>query len=78
MKSQVNAKIQREEEQLEALLTLLPDNPIPWLAVVKLVAPVIARLAARYALKRVKRGLAEDKVNEVANSVGALIRRVVG
>lgn len=78
MKSQIQAKIKREEEQLEALLTLLPENPIPWLSVVKLIAPVVARLAARYALKKVKRGMAEDKVNEVANAVGALIRGVVG
>lgn len=77
MKSQVNAKITREEEQLKALLTLLPENPIPWLAVVKLIAPVVARLAVRYALKKVKRGMAEDKVNEVSNAVGALIRGVV-
>lgn len=77
MKSQVNAKITREEEELEALLTLLPENPIPWLSVVKLIAPVVARLAVRYALKRVKRGMAEDKVSEVSNAVGALIKRVV-
>ena len=78
-KSSNSEKIKREEADLERLLLLMPDNPVLWTAVVKLVGPVIARLAARYVLKRIARGMSEDKVNtigdQVANFIGTIVQR---
>ena len=68
-KSAKQAKLDRELEDLAVILTALPLNPIPWVSVLKLVAPVLVRLAIRQALKRVKRGMAEDKVKSVTDSV---------
>ncbi len=67
-------KIAREEASLNEVLEALPDNPIPWLAVLKMVAPIIARLAVRMALRRLKRDMSEAKVNQIGSSVGTLIR----
>ena len=78
MKSQINAKIKREEQELKTLLEELPGNPVPWMAVVKIVAPLVARLAVRYALKKVKRGLSEERVTEVAGAVATLVNTVLG
>ena len=77
-KSANQTKIEREEETLRVLLTELPANPIPWLAVVRIIAPIVARLAVRYALKRAKRGLSEEKVSAIAGSVSALITAITG
>lgn len=78
MKGESNkAKIKREEADLARLLEQLPGNPIPWVAVLKLVAPVIARLAVRYALKRVARSLSEDKVNTIGEHVADYIAGIV-
>jgi len=63
------AKIQREAEELEAILLALPQNPFPWATALRLIAPVLVRLAIRSALKRVKRGMAEDKVKSVTDTV---------
>ena len=73
-----DARIKREEADLEALLSLLPDNPVEWVSVVKLFAPLVARLAVRYALKKVKRTMSEEKVNAIGTAVGGLIRGIVG
>lgn len=70
-------RIEREERDLAAIFTTLPRNPIPWAAVVQLVAPIVARLAVRYALKRLKRGMSEQRVNEVADLVGARVGALV-
>jgi len=76
------AKIAREEQDLANMLALLPDNPIDWVMVLRLVGPIIARLAVRYALKRAKRTLSEEKVNAIGNSVadfiGAIIKKRIG
>lgn len=71
------SKIEREEETLASVLALMPDNPIPWASVVRLVAPVIARLAVRYALKRLKRNIAEDKVNLIGKATGDFVSGIV-
>lgn len=77
-KGQSNAaKIRREEQELADILGTLPANPINWLTVIRIVAPIVARLAVRYALKRAKRSLSEDKVNAVANQVATLIKGVI-
>lgn len=76
------AKIKREEGDLAALLNSLPLNPIPWALVVSLLAPIVARLAVRYALKKLDRGMSEDKVNTigrgVADFVGGIVTRRLG
>ncbi len=77
VKNSNSAKIQREEEELTCLLSNLPDNPIFWGNVVRLVAPILARLAVRYALKRTARALSEDKVNAVARQAGALVAGIL-
>jgi len=71
------AKTRREEEELALLLSELPLNPIEWGIVVRLVAPIIARLAVRYALKRLDRGMSEEKVNAVGRSVADFIGEIV-
>lgn len=80
MKGKSNlAKIKREESDLASLLSSLPLNPIPWGMVVSVLAPIVARLAVRYALKRLDRGMSEDKVNtigrQVADFVGGIVKR---
>jgi len=55
----------------------LPGNPIPWTSIITLVGPLLARLGARYALKRVARGLAEEKVNAIGKSVGDYIADII-
>lgn len=72
-----SAKLKREEDDLRRLLEALPLNPIPWVTVVKLLAPVIARLAVRYALKRVKRTMSEEKVNRIGSLAGEFIGGIV-
>ncbi len=70
-------EIKRDEEDLDRILGALPANPIPWGPVLAMTAPFIARLAVRYALKRLKRGLAEEKVNTIANATAVLINGIV-
>ena len=78
MKKTANdAKIARETEDLKAILADLPPNPIPWPAVLRITAPFIARLAVRMALKKVGRGMSEEKVNSVAGAVSAILRTVL-
>lgn len=72
------AKIDREKEDLANALLLVPtDNPIAWAALLRLVAPIIARLAVRYALKKAARSLSEDKVNAIGTDVASWIASIV-
>ena len=71
------AKIEREMGDLGNILLLMPDNPIGWINLIRLVAPLVARLGARYALKRAKRSLSEDKVNAIGNSVADFIATII-
>lgn len=71
------AKLIRETGDLTAMLLLLPHNPVNWVRIVLLVAPIVARLAVRMALKRLDRSLSEDKVNAIGTQVGSLIRNIV-
>lgn len=72
-----NAKIKREEAELDVLLTMLPDNPLPWASVLGIVGPIVARLAVRYALKKLARGLAEEKVNAIGTAVADKIAGII-
>jgi len=72
-KSVANLRIEREIEDLQRLLKLLPQNPIPWLPVVKIIAPVLVRLAIRITLKKMSRSLGEAKVNAIVDTVSGLI-----
>lgn len=72
-----NAKIARERKALEDILVSMPDNPIPWGVMLKLAAPIVARLAVRYALKRVARSLSEEKVNAVGEDVADFIADIL-
>ena len=79
MKKTANVdKIRRERDDLTTLLESLPSNPIAWLPVIKIVAPIIARLAVRMALKRLRRDLSEEKVNQIGREVGTTIRAITG
>lgn len=73
-KSRQQVMIVREEQELELLLDSLPENPIPWATVVQLIAPLVARLAVRYGLRRAKRGLSEERISAIANLVSDRIR----
>lgn len=78
MKKPTNtAKIERELTDLGTMLAVLPDNPIDWVTVVKLVGPVIARLAVRFALKKTRRSLSEDKVTAIGGQVGDFIAKII-
>lgn len=70
-------KIKREERDLASLLESLPLNPIPWAVVVRLVAPIVARLAVRYALKRLRRGMSEEKVNTIGRNTADFVAGIV-
>ena len=72
-----DAKIRREEAELATLLSMLPDNPLPWMAVLRIVGPIVARLAVRYALKKLGRGLSEDKVNGIGTAVADKIAAII-
>ena len=76
-KAENTVKIERELATLDTVLTTLPSNPIPWLTVLSIVAPVISRLAVRYALKRLQRGMSEEKVNRIADQVATHIKEVI-
>jgi len=69
--------IAREEADLAHLLASLPANPVPWAAIVRLIAPLVARLAIRYALKRLKRSLSEEKVTAAGDAVGKFISNII-
>lgn len=72
-KSPAEAKLEREEKALAALLDNLPENPIAWGPIVRILGPIIARLAVRIALKKAKRSMSEAKVNQVADTVASTI-----
>ena len=72
-----DAKIKREQRTLGLILRQLPANPIAWGAVIKIVGPIIARLAVRYALKKMRRNLSEEKVNQVGESVADWLDGVI-
>lgn len=74
-KSLTTSLIEAEEAMLEEVIADLPENPIPWGPVIRLVAPLIARIAMRRALKKVGRGLSQDKINTISENVSALVRR---
>lgn len=78
MKKTANdSKIEREKGELSTLLLALPLNPIPWATVVTVLAPIVARLAVRWALKKTDRSLSEDKVNAIGNQAGAFIGGII-
>lgn len=71
------AQIARETADLVNLLESLPKNPLDWGMVVRLIAPIIARLAVRMALKRTQRSLGEDKVNLIGSTIAGIIRKIL-
>lgn len=78
MKKRANdSKLERERADLERLVGSLPLNPIPWATVVQVLAPIVARLAVRYVLKKTDRSLSEDKVNQIGNQVGSFIGSII-
>lgn len=76
-KSSTQAKIDREAADLKGILEALPDNPIAWGLVIKIVAPIIARLAVRYALKRLDRSMSEDRVNAIGRQVAGFVNGII-
>lgn len=76
-KSRNTVSIEREERDLEVILLAMPDNPIAWDAVIRMVAPLLARLAVRYALRKSKRGLSEERITSIAGLVTDRIATIV-
>lgn len=76
-KSSIEAKVAREQKALEELLANLPDNPVAWAPIIRILAPIVARLAVRIALKKSKRSMHEAKVNQVADAVAATISTIL-
>lgn len=76
-RSSMEAKLEREQKELENILANLPDNPIAWGPIVRILGPIIARLAVRIALKKSKRHMSEAKVNQVADAVSSTISSIL-
>lgn len=76
-KSSNAEKIKREEADLDRLLETLPINPVPWAVLLKLVAPILTRLAVRYALKKLKRSMSEEKVSAITTTISDRIRAII-
>lgn len=76
-KGSSEAKVEREQKALEELLANLPDNPLAWGPIVRILGPIIARLAVRIALKKAKRSMSEAKVNQVADSIAGTISAIL-
>ena len=60
MKSGKRSPEEREKRELERAINALQaqgHNPIEWAAIVRFVAPIIARIAARYVMKVISRKL---------------------
>lgn len=76
-RSSNDAKIAREMAELATMLSLMPPNPINWAVVIRLVGPILARLAVRLALKKLKRGMGEDKVNQIATTIASYISDII-
>lgn len=76
-KKQITSLIAQDYSELISILQSLPPNPFPWAAAVKLVAPLVARLAIRMALKRMGRTLGQDKISTITASVVDIVRRAL-
>jgi len=76
-KASNEVKITREEADLERVLLALPDNPFPWATAITLIAPIVARLAARLVLKKIDRGMSEDRVNTITAGIASTIRDIL-
>lgn len=71
------AKLRADEALLKGVLKNLPENPIPWMAVLRIVGPLIARVAIRRALRRVNRGISDEKLNQVVTIVTDTIAKII-
>lgn len=70
-------KIAKEVKQLEAIAESLKTlNPLPWLAVAKLIAPFVARIAIRYVLRKMKKTTSETNVELAVDSVRGILDRI--
>lgn len=72
-KSRNTAEIAQETADLMLVLRSMPDNPVPWAAVVRMVTPFIARLAIRYALRRMGKNLSQDKINAISRAIKGIV-----
>lgn len=73
-----DAKIAADIADLINILEALPPNPMPWAAVIRLVAPVISRLAVRMALKRIARGMSETRIKVITDAIAKIIAVATG
>ena len=71
-------KIFREVDTLQDVLSGLPDNPVAWGYVLSVVAPILARLAVRMALRKLSRGMSEEKVNAIGKTIGGIVKSAAG
>lgn len=69
-----DAKIAQDTQDLRNILESMPPNPVPWAVVIRLVAPIVARLAVRMALKKIDRGMSDTRVKAVTDSVATVVR----
>ena len=77
-KSAQTTRIKRDTADLERILRELPENPMPWGAVLRMVLPFVARLGVRYALQKVSRSLSEEKVNTLTDTILGVITEALG
>lgn len=76
-KSRNDVLIQSEMAEIAVILGALPANPIPWAAVLKIVAPVVARLAVRVAMKKIARGISDEKLQATTKTVADYISDII-
>ena len=70
------ARQRADERDLETVLGAVGvKNPIPWTAILAIVAPVIARIAIRFILRRQGRTASEENIRAAADHVRAIIAR---
>lgn len=71
-------RLLQDEQDLEQILSSVPaTNPIPWIAILKIAGPIIARVAIRFILRRMGKTTSEENIRAAANAVRDIIGRYV-
>jgi len=74
----------RDKRELETVVKALQGsqhNPIDWIAIVRLIAPIVARIAVRYGIglvaRRLNRRVSPQVRDQIANSAADRMSEIV-
>jgi len=68
-------RLAQDEQDLQQVLgSVPPKNPIPWISILKIAAPIIARIAMRFLLRKMNKTTSEENIRAGAN----LVRDIIG